>query len=474
MKANNHYIHRIATLAMLCTLVLYGFLTGCTAINPKPEQLQLPVEAPVARQTSFSAALTELGMQSTIYGNKLLKIQCREIEDVTGTSYHSGGEIPKSVTVMVRSALNAIGGQVIYIPYWPEYVAGAKVSGYPESKSKLVPDVILSGGITEFDRGLTTVDRTRNFDAQTEDVLNAPSWFDNKTIGLDYAKGDKWNKAKIAIDFNLVSYRALCGIPKMQASNGLMVYKGIEEEELGFTLFGPTLGLRGSVKKIQGRHDAVRLLVQVSVIQLVGRFLDLPYWQLIEDMEPDPVVMENLKNGYQQKDPKAQVLALKRLLWLHGHSVPVTDQMDEQTKAVLARMVDTYDGKAESIGVDTFVDLYLSVPVSGISVELAKQYDRKLNEFLALAQKPVEKKKSTPAPKRAPETKATPPDLKKHGEPMPKSDEPEPVIEQTIIITPVDVKTDYYLKRIIHRINNKHGSRSDLQDAPYQAVSVRH
>ena len=41
--------------------------------------------------------------------------------------------------------------------------------------------------------------------------------------------------------------------------------KGVKEGELGFTLFGPTIGLRGSVKKIQGRHAAVRLLVQLQL-----------------------------------------------------------------------------------------------------------------------------------------------------------------------------------------------------------------
>ena len=69
------------------------------------------------------------------------------MNDDTGTSYHSGGEIPKKITLMVNSALNAIGGRVVYIPYWPDYFAGIQVSGYPTQDQKLVPDVVLAGGI---------------------------------------------------------------------------------------------------------------------------------------------------------------------------------------------------------------------------------------------------------------------------------------------------------------------------------------
>lgn len=478
MKTHKPLKNRNGRRLLIGALLLVWALIGCTAISPKPDQLQLPSEPPALRETSFSAALSRLGILSELYGARLLKIQCRELLDVTGTSYHTGGEIPKSITVMVKSALNAIGGQVVYIPYWPDYFAGIQVSGYPISDQKLVPDVVLAGGITEFDRGLTTLDRSRNLDATTETIDSAPSWFDGKTIGLDYSKGDKWNKAKIAVDFNLVSYKALCGIPKMQASNGITVYKGISEEELGFTLFGPTIGVRGSVKKIQGRHNAVRLLVQFSVIQLVGRFMDLPYWQLLDGAQPDPVVMENLKANYLKRGPVGQTLLLKRLLWLHGHPVPVTAQMDAETKAALAKADPAYDGQSASVPADTFIKLHLSVPVTGESMQQAKRFDRLMAQLQAAeAQKALkEKKKAQPSkPRRKKRT------LKKQEQPIEKdksegskTEDAEPPKEapkhEVIIITPIETQTDHHLKSIIRRIENKRRHRISDQDILYQPV----
>jgi hypothetical protein len=447
---------------MIVAMFLVWAITGCTAMAPKPEQLQLPTQAPAVRETSFSETLSQLGILSEIYGLDLLKIQCRDLDDVTGTSYHTGGEIPKSITVMVKSALNAIGGKVVYIPFWPNYFAGIQVSGYPVSDQKLVPDVILAGGITEFDRGLTTLDRSRNLDVESGELRDASSLVKGRTIGLDYSQGDKWNKAKISVDFNLVSYEALCGIPKMQASNGITVYKGIKEEELGFTLFGPTIGLRGSVKKVQGRHDAVRLLVQFSVIQLVGRYMDLPYWQLLDGVQPDPVVIQSLKAQYKQNSPVGRTLMLKRLLWIHGHPVSINGQMDDQTKDALTKMDPGYENRSDNVPVATFLKLHLDVPVNGRSIERANRFDRLLARHQALEEKKaLEKSQKKKPPVR--QKKQTIQKKKQHFQQeksktvKPKQPAPK---HEIIIITPLDAQTHHILSRFVRRIEDKRDNRS--------------
>ncbi len=467
MKRDTVYKIQTSNFFLLLGLMLVWTLAGCTAINPKPEMLKLPVEPPAERVTSFNTALTHMGILSDIHGAKMLKIQTRDIDDVTGTAYHSEGEIPQSITIMVKSALNAIGGRVVYIPFMPEYFAGIQVSGYPVSRQKLVPDVILAGGITEFDRGLATVDRTRNLDAETNDILGEGTAMPGRKIGLDYEKGDKWSKAKIAVDFNLISYQALCGIPKMQASNGITVYKGITEEEFGFTLFGPTIGLRGSIKKVQGRHDAVRLLVQFSIIQLVGRFLDLPYWQLLDGAQPDPVVIEAVKANYLEKNRLLKSLGLQRLLWLHGHKVAINGQMDAETKAALAKVEPAYDGRADTVSADLYLKLYLSVPVTKENVALASQFDRRWAQLQAARQK------KTPAPEKKPEKQKQskkPADTQSKTESKQEQQASKPEATKPAatekdnkpIITPIDMETQETLDRIIQRLEEKRKTRLNV------------
>ena len=267
-------------------------------------------------------------------------------------------------------------------------------------------------------------------------------------------------------------------------------------------MFGPTIGLRGSVKKIQGRHDAVRLLVQFSVIQLVGRFLDLPYWQLVDGLDPDPVVMEALRTGYQQKDNAGQILVLKRLLWLHGHPVAVNEQLDAETRAVLTEVDATFDRQTASVPVETFLKLYLSVPLTTHSMEQANRFDRRLAAYLAPKQaqkeppalkdmeppalpqkqksqkqsqsqptttqdKPIEKRKNTAQKSNSPATETVEKSL-----PETKPAQGWNLNEPPSNNTPLDIKTDYSLRRIIQHITDKQAPQSTESGQPYQSVSL--
>jgi hypothetical protein len=243
---------------------------------------------------------------------------------------------------------------------------------------------------------------------------------------------------------------------------------------LGFTLFGPTIGLRGSVKKIQGRHAAVRLLVQFSIIQLVGRYLDLPYWTLLDGAAPDPVVMENLRTGYLGKDRAGQILSLKRLLWLHGHPVAINDQLDTRTRAALSKLDSSYDGRIDTVPVDTFVRLYLSVPVNAKSLASGNRFDRAVAQRLAaLQRKQLKEKPTLSKPKKPAVKKNERPKDKKQSKPTePKADKPSQRAPKpdVVIITPLDTQTTYTLQRLVRRIEDKRQIRDEAQNSAYPPV----
>ncbi len=192
-----------------------------------------------------------------------------------------GGELPQNITEMLKSALNSIGGRVTFIPYDPAYMENSRITGYSKFENKIVPDVAVSGGITEFDRGLETRGKNLNAGVETEPFTNIPDWFPGETIGMEYGQGQKTSTASITVDFNLIDFQTLSGLSRMQTVNTIKVYKGSNEKELGITMFGPTFGIKGSIKKVQGRHAAIRLLSRLSTIQIVGKYLKLPYWRLL-------------------------------------------------------------------------------------------------------------------------------------------------------------------------------------------------
>ena len=288
--------HKLKT--FLAFAAIFLILHGCGSMDPRNVDIEVQENMPTTKITSFDKVLSDLGRMSTIYGNGL-RIQSEYIADNTGTSIDTKSGIPKDITEMIKSALNAIGGEVIFIPYNPSYLNNAMLTGYSGFENKLIPDVVLSGGITEFDQNFET--RSKGLDAAvTTQPFNVnESWVPDSTLDAGYNDSTKSELARITLDLNLVDFRTYAGIAKVQTVNTVIVEKVVADKELAFSLFGPTFGLNGSVTKAQGQHAAIRLLVQLSVGQIVGKYLMLPYWKLLPDAAPDQDVIERVKEIHQ-------------------------------------------------------------------------------------------------------------------------------------------------------------------------------
>ncbi len=356
-------MERIARSCRYLLLPLFLLLAACAGLDPANVDVQLPDSAPQAKTTSYTQALRDLGLMTEIYGSQIVKIQSNPIGDNTGTSGTTGGEIPRDITEMIKSSLNSIGGQVTFIPYDPAFIQNQIVTGYSTFDNKLIPDVVISGGITEFDRGLET--RGKGTDAGAEATFtHAPGWAPSKSVSVDYSDSDKVGLARITLDFNLLDFQTMAGIPRMNTTNSMEVSKGMAEREIGITLFGPTFGRKGSIKKVQGRHAAVRLLVEASMMQIVGKYLNLPYWKLLgEDAEPDQVVMDSISQEFYRSTEAERIAKTQVWLFLMGHNVPVNGVLDQPTLAALTAVDSSVSMQTTSISVETYGKLFQSVPI---------------------------------------------------------------------------------------------------------------
>ncbi len=380
---------------MLVLLTSALLLLSCAAADPRNVDVQLEKTAPEAKITSFSEALDDLGIMTEIYASGQLKIQSNPIGDNTGTAMSTGGEIPRDITEMMKSSLNSIGGNIVYIPYDPAFIQNQMVTGYSGFENKLIPDVILTGGITEFDRGLET--RGENTDASlgTEIEKGVPSWLPSKNVGVKYGGADKAGLARISLDFNLIDFQTMSGISKMNTVNTMEVRKAVAGKELGISLFGQTFGLKGSIKKVQGRHAAVRLLVELSMIQIVGKHLVIPYWNLLgEDAHPDKVVMDALAKYYYSLNDATAVASVQEWLYLYGYDVPQDGVIDASTQAALSELNQSFDAAAGKVGLDTFRNVYVNIPITqqalGRRNMLARLYETQAQEEVAVAEAPAE------------------------------------------------------------------------------------
>lgn len=345
-------------------LIFSSLLAGCAHMDPRRVDVALPVSMPAPKTTSYTQSLADLGLMTEIYGTPELKIQCTPVGDNTGASMSTGGEIPRDITEILKSVLNAFGGRIIFIPYDPAFMQNQAATGYANFQNKTIPDVILSGGITEFDRGLET--RAKNTDLSGgAEFRGLPEAFPSKAVEFRAGAAAKSGLSRITLDFNLLDLETMTGLPKMNITNSMEVHKALREKELGISLFGQSFGAKGSAKKVQGRHAAVRLLVELSAIQLVGKHLRLPYWRVLgQETQPDPMVLDQIAEYFRCLTPQEALANAQEWLALYGYDMKTHGQWDERTKRALIQVDDTFDPTRENLTVETFTRVYLNIPLT--------------------------------------------------------------------------------------------------------------
>ncbi|MDM8556578.1 hypothetical protein QUF75_17775 [Desulfococcaceae bacterium HSG7] len=415
----NHFAFRIIksrTLSFIGILLLFAlFLSSCV----HKVDVQIPSHLPVPKTTSFDKALSDLGQMTLIYGSDLLKIMASGGLDHTGTSQATGGEIPRDIMPMVISALNSIGGNVYYVPFDPNRLDTLVNLGWTTYNGKHVPHVILSGGITQFDRALNTRGKNSNFGVETKPFTNAPKWTPGDVVEVEYGIAEKKSLAEITLDFNLEELQQNIGIQGMQTVNNILVSKGVAEEELAFTLFGPTFGFKGTIKKVEGRHGAVRLLVQLSMMQIVGKYFDLPYWNLLEDSQPDPFVLKTVTKDFLNLNPLQKTLKTQEWLFIKGYDIDITGQFDDKTLVALQHFDNTYKPVESGIDQNTYLKLYCSIPVNQNSLNRRYLYNQLLEQLITSMQQPQ--------PAVHQEIQQAKPEVqkkKKRAKPLPKKETP--------------------------------------------------
>lgn len=351
-------------------------VTGCQT-DPQKVDVQLPETAPEVKTTSYTKALGELGRMSEVYDRPQMKVMANPVGDVTGSSAATGGEIPSDITEMEKSTLNSIGGRVLYVPYEPVSISNLQALGYSTFANKVIPDVVITGGITEFDRGIET--RGKNTDvglSVTSPNPIAGGWL-GQTAGIEYGESDKYGIARITLDFNMLDFQTMSGISRMNTVNSMQVHKAQAEAELGITVFGPTFGTKGSIKKVQGRHAAVRLLVEASMIQMIGKYLKLPYWRLLgEDSAPDSVVLEAIQKAYYSVDDLQRLKVAQQWLYIWGYPTAMDGTMDGKTVDALKKINPSFKPGLGTIDMDTFTKLYVDMPYDHAALGRRQQLAR--------------------------------------------------------------------------------------------------
>ena len=348
-------------------LAALAILGGCASMDKAVSDTQkLYAESeqrklkPAANLNDYSLALQRFGQMLQIYkkGDPTIYVQTRDIRDATNLSHPLvGAEIPGEITEMVRTAINRIGPNVVYIPFYPDYLVAQAQMGAQFGVT--MPNYVITGALTEFDRALSGAGRSNNLS------LNFGKGRGETDAGAD------WKRTAIlsslGLDLNLVNFGTNQMMPQMQAANVMKVWNFSKETNASLGFYGDSFGFKLEGKYLQGRHSAIRTLVDLSVLELLGKATNTPYWRSIPGAQPDPVVVGNVRNTFNSMEQPMKIAMIQVMLQKYGQPVQINQQLDEATVQAIRNVYTThfpqFGDRVDVLTWEGFEPLFFNVPM---------------------------------------------------------------------------------------------------------------
>ncbi|MDF1875248.1 hypothetical protein JHD48_05845 [Sulfurimonas sp. SAG-AH-194-I05] len=228
----------------------------------------------------YTDGLDTLNELLDLYGAPSINIAAYPVQNRTA----DGSPLPTDITIMVNSALNEIGHKVTAFSA-PEHLQG-HANAY-----------IIEGAITEYDvlqRGNRGVSLALHVGkGKGESDGNSEASDDDQT-------------AKLTIDFNIIDASTGAYVSKVHTSNSIKIMKKSESADYGFSILGSGFGINASTSKEQGKHAAIRLLVDLSMIELIAKLQKQPYWICVPGAKKDRRLERDIKRNFTKLEEGAR------------------------------------------------------------------------------------------------------------------------------------------------------------------------
>ncbi len=354
---------RLFALILLGILPLY--LTGCMKAKP-PTLPDVEVEQPT--QSLYTTALQDLDTILQVYyppDARMVYYYVKPINDSTGLS--GTGEIPMSITTMVRDAVSQISYKVRYVEQYDisdqvhlqveqmlKNTAKIRTEGYQHLRPNA--DFTIAGSISMFDRNL----QSSSDEARTMAAVGGGDY----QAQLDASAKSSANFSRLGVSFNVFLEN---GVSVPGRFGGEMdVWLAKNSRDIGFSIKGVGLGFGAEATAMHGRHMALRMLTEFSVVQIIGNTLNVPYWRVGRGrtiFQEDAHVISAWRSEFQsyQSQPERLIAYMQAQCIANGDdSVRVTGVLDETTRAAFEHFAQLYNAGTGALSFELYKALELN------------------------------------------------------------------------------------------------------------------
>lgn len=291
--------------AGLQRLLVTGFgvavvVAGCTADPPKPETAMssISVKTPAAKTvTNFTAALRCMDDLLLAYGKKDIVITTAGIPDSTG-KVQAG---TKEMVITAASKMSIKSKSMSFIDYDTErsdllaLFQDMQAAGAFQHK---LPNYYIRGAITQLDENA--------IDAQSGGGIALPF--------ADFGVSKDQVSSVVSIDMNIGETTSRMILPGVNASNSLVITRTGSTKDLGGKIGKVGFSFNMSLNRAEGLGSGVRALIELGMIELVGKLTGTPYWKCLQIEKTNPVMIEQAREWYDGMKPIDRIKLIQRKL----------------------------------------------------------------------------------------------------------------------------------------------------------------
>lgn len=273
---------------------------GCVADPPKPETATVAaaVKTPAAKTvTNFTPALRCMDDLLLAYGKRDIVITTAGIPDSTGKVMAG----TKEMLITAASKMSIKSKGLTFIDYDTERAdllalfQDIQAAGAFQHK---LPNYYIRGAITQLDENA--------IDSQQGGGIALPF--------LDLGLSRDQVSSVVSMDMNVGETTTRMIMPGVNASNSLVITRSGKGADVGGKLGKVGFAFNMSLNKAEGMGSGVRALIELGMIELVGKLTGTPYWKCLEIEKTNPVMVEQAREWYDGMKPEERIKLVQRKL----------------------------------------------------------------------------------------------------------------------------------------------------------------
>lgn len=311
-------LRRLAVSAALASMV-----ASCAQPNPQTGTVAAAPKTPAAKVlTSFTPALRCMDELFLAYGKRDIVLTTAGVPDSTG-KVQTG---TKEMLITAVSRMSVKSKALTYIDYDTErndlLLLFQDIQQAGAAANRKLPSYYIRGAITQLDDNA--------LDSQQSVGLAFP--FADLGLSRDQVV------SMLSVDMNVGETTSRMILPGVNASNSMAIVRSGRAGEAGGKIGKAGINISMSLNQNEGAGAGVRALIELGLIEMMGKLTNVPYWKCLEIDKTNSTMMQQARDWYDAMTEADQIKFVQRKLAGAGaYSGAITGTLDRGTVDAISR-----------------------------------------------------------------------------------------------------------------------------------------